>query len=93
MILCFSFYLGEYDRDAFAEAWENSFADLMYVPATKKFGLNTHLTDESKVFIIFYCFLFFIIIICLLVLDFFYSTFIRQCDYRNEKTPKESTTN
>lgn len=40
---------GAYDRDAFAEAWESSFSDLMYIPASKKFGLNAHLTDDVKI--------------------------------------------
>jgi len=39
----------EYNRDKFAEAWENSYADLIYIPASKKFGLLTHLTDDVKI--------------------------------------------
>jgi pre-mRNA-splicing factor CDC5/CEF1 len=41
--------LGEYDSEAFAEAWENSFSDLLYIPASKKFGLHAHLSDEMKI--------------------------------------------
>jgi pre-mRNA-splicing factor CDC5/CEF1 len=40
---------GEYDPDAFAEAWESSFSELLYIPSTKKFGVRTHITDDAKI--------------------------------------------
>jgi len=40
---------GEYDRDTFAEAWESSFSDILYIPSSKKFGVRALLTDELKI--------------------------------------------